>query len=140
VHPTAIFDSPPISRDTSELPEDPLIPPPSPPPPEDSCPGETCCFHPLINGRPCDPQGNYLPEGTLPPPWDHPPPGDWSPYESRASFELADLLYRRDQMPGSCITDLMQIWAASLDGDQDPPFADKGDLYQCITSSDNDQD
>lgn len=35
VHPTAILDSPPISHDGSELPEDPLIPPPSLPPPED---------------------------------------------------------------------------------------------------------
>ena len=135
VHPTAILDSPPIYRDSSEPPEVPLIQPPSPPPPDGLHPGETCRFHPLINGRPCDLQGNYLPEGTPPPPWDHLPPGDWSPYESRTSFELADLLYRRDQMPGSCITDLMQIWAASLDHDQDPPFADKGDLYDTIDAT-----
>jgi hypothetical protein len=68
---------------------------------------------------------DYLPEGTPPPPWDNLLPGDWSPYEGHASFELANLLYCCDQMPGSCIMDLMQIWVASLDGDQDPPFADK---------------
>jgi hypothetical protein len=83
-------------------------------------------------GQPCDLEGNYLPDGSPPPSWDHPLPDDWSPYADRSSFELADLLYRRDQMPGSCITDLMQIWAASLPPDHDPPFANKADLYDTI--------
>jgi Plavaka transposase len=38
-------------------------------------------------------------------------------------------------MAGACITDLMQIWAASLDHDVDPPFADKDDLYDTIDAT-----
>ncbi|KAG6821794.1 hypothetical protein H0H92_000803, partial [Tricholoma furcatifolium] len=53
--------------------------------------------HPLINGLPCDEDGVFLPEGMPPPPWDHPPPDDFSPFDDRQSFELADLLYRRNQ-------------------------------------------
>jgi hypothetical protein len=89
----------------------------------------------LDTGRPCNLEGNYLPDGSPPPSWDHPLPDDWSPYADWSSFELADLLYWRDQMPGLCITDLMQIWAASLPPSHDPPFANKADLYDTIDNT-----
>jgi hypothetical protein len=38
-------------------------------------------------------------------------------------------------MPGSHISDLMQIWATTLSDDQDPPFASKEDLYNTIDST-----
>ncbi|KAF8970181.1 hypothetical protein BDZ97DRAFT_1754180 [Flammula alnicola] len=94
--------------------------------------GETVKFHPFINGLPCDAQGNFLPEGAPPPPWDHPAADDFSPFANRAEFELADLLFRKDQMSASNINELLQIWAATLPEDQDPPFINKQDLYDTI--------
>ena len=88
-----------------------------------------------VTGHPCNLQGEYLPDGAPPPPWDHPAPDDWSPYDDRSSFELADLLYRRNQMPSSHISDLMQIWATTLSNNEDPPFANKDDLYDTIDST-----
>jgi hypothetical protein len=90
-----------------------------------------------IAGRPCDSEGQFLPAGAPPPPWDVPQPDDWSPYESRSSFELADLLFRRDQMSGSCISDLMQIWASTLLNQPEnyPPFANKDDMYDAIDAT-----
>ncbi|KAF5350412.1 hypothetical protein D9758_012462 [Tetrapyrgos nigripes] len=89
--------------------------------------------HPLLNGQPCDPNGNYLPDNVPPSPFLDPPTDDYSPYEKRTTFELADLLFRREQMSGGNIDDLLQILAADSDGD--PPFANKEDLYQTIDST-----
>jgi Plavaka transposase len=46
----------------------------------------------------------------------------------------ASMVYH-PQSDGSCITDLMQIWATSLPPDHDPPFANKADLYDTIDST-----
>jgi hypothetical protein len=54
----------------------------------------------------------------------------WAPYANHGSFILADLLFRREQMPAKNINDLMQVWAAL--SHQDPPFADAEDLYNTI--------
>ncbi len=43
--------------------------------------------------------GAILPDNTPPPPFAYPPANDFSPYENRPAFELADLIYRRNQMP-----------------------------------------
>ncbi|KAF8228152.1 hypothetical protein L208DRAFT_1157815, partial [Tricholoma matsutake] len=59
----------------------------------------------------------------------------WLPYADWSSFELADLLYQHDQMPGSCFANLMQIWAASLPPNHDPPFANKADLYNTVNNT-----
>jgi hypothetical protein len=117
--------------------------------------GERVRYHPLINGTPffsvafccisfivvsaglpCDSQGNFLPEGALPPPWDRPPTDDFSPFKNRAEFELADLLFRKDQMSASSINELLQIWAATLPEDQDPPFVNQKHLYDTIDAID----
>lgn len=61
------------------------------------------------------------------------------PFDSRASFKLADLLYRKVQMSEGQISELMEIiaeWArAGLNPDIDPPFADAKDLYATIDAS-----
>ena len=80
---------------------------------------------------PCDVNGEFLPEGAPPPPWDHLLPADFSPFENRTAFELADLLFRREQMSAGNINDLLQIWASTLP-DQDPPFNGKQDMYDTI--------
>jgi hypothetical protein len=81
---------------------------------------------------PCDAQGNFLPEGAYPPPWDEHPDDDFATFKDAAAFELADLLFRRDQMSGTNINDLLQIWASTLSEDQDPPFASKNEMYNTI--------
>jgi hypothetical protein len=83
-------------------------------------------------GLPCDPQGNFLPEGTPHPPWNEQENDDYANFKDSAAFELADLLFQRDQMSGTDINDLLQIWAATLPQDQDPPFTSKNDMYSAI--------
>lgn len=112
--------------------------------------GENTVIHPYINGtelvrfssdllthscstgRPCDPSGNFLPDGAPPLPWDDAAPEDFTPYTSRESYELADLLFRRNQMPEDQINDLLQIWARTLPPDCDPPFISAQDMYTTI--------
>ncbi|KAF5344482.1 hypothetical protein D9758_014136 [Tetrapyrgos nigripes] len=90
-------------------------------------------MHPLLNGQPCDKNGNYLPKGTPPPPFLDPPNNDYSLYENRTAFELADLLFRCEEMSSGNIDDLLRIWAADSDGDL--PFANKEDLYETIDNT-----
>jgi hypothetical protein len=86
----------------------------------------------FVQGLPCDIDGEFLPEGAPPPPRDDPPPNDFSPFENRIAFELADLLFRREQMPANNINDLLQLWAAASPPDQDPPFSNKDVMYDTI--------
>lgn len=83
-------------------------------------------------GLPCDVNGEFLLDGAVPPAWESFPNDDFSPFTSQAAFELADLLYRKDQMSAANINNLLQIWAATLPSDQDPPFINKDDLYSTI--------
>ncbi|KAI0284149.1 hypothetical protein BC826DRAFT_919946, partial [Russula brevipes] len=76
-----------------------------------------------------------------PPPFPERMPDDYYPYESQADFELADFLFRKDQMSGNRIDELMEIWAAqqtALYGDSEtgPPFANARDLYNVIDATD----
>jgi hypothetical protein len=68
-------------------------------------------------GIPCDKNGYYLPPGTPPPP---PPPPSvdengeplwYYPYKDLKEFELANFLFKRNQMPGTEVDELMQIIA-----------------------------
>jgi len=94
-------------------------------------------YHPLINGRPCDEQGNYLPPDTPPPPrCPDRTPDDWTPFRDRIEFETAELLYCRIQMSAPNINTLMDLWAATLlKYDDAPPFAGASDLYNTIDST-----
>lgn len=50
-------------------------------------------------------------------------------------FNLANFLFKRNQMPGREIGELMQIWSTTLPAGQDPPFADHNDLYDTIDAT-----
>ncbi|CAK5264834.1 unnamed protein product [Mycena citricolor] len=94
-------------------------------------------IHPFLDGTPCDAQGNYLPPGSLPPPREYGSKTDYSPYANHLDFHLADLLYRRVQMSGGEIDELMQNWAARNPA-QSPPFNDHDDLYGTIDATELD--
>lgn len=81
---------------------------------------------------PCDINGEFLPEGAPPPPRDDLPPNDFFPFDNRIAFEFADLIFRREQMPANNINDLLQLWAAALPPDLDPPFNNKDAMYNTI--------
>ncbi|KAJ7240897.1 hypothetical protein C8J57DRAFT_1561882 [Mycena rebaudengoi] len=91
-------------------------------------------YHNILNGRPCDKDGNFLPPGAPPPQQHHAPPDDFTPYAERADFDLADLLYRRVQMSATHIDELMQNWASRA-GAGPPPFANHNDLYNTIDAT-----
>ena len=61
---------------------------------------------------------------------------DFTPFSGRVAFQLADLLYRHDQMPAGNINELMELWAANIGPDLNPPFANKQDLYDTVDSID----
>ncbi|KAG6369264.1 hypothetical protein JVT61DRAFT_15537 [Boletus reticuloceps] len=90
-------------------------------------------YHPIINGTPCDRQGNGLAPNVAPLPRDHPPPHDWAPFETRPDFEFADFLYRKAQLSAGKIDELTAILAAMY-GEQDPLFRSHRELYQKIDS------
>ncbi|KAJ6517196.1 hypothetical protein C8R47DRAFT_1181632 [Mycena vitilis] len=92
-------------------------------------------YHPVLNGRICDSDGNFILPDTPPPPRDRPPAGDFTPYAGREDFVLADLLYRRVQMSAGAIDELMQNWAARPESAGDPPFADHQDMYNTIDAT-----
>lgn len=90
-----------------------------------------------FTGRICDRQGNNIPSDTLPPPRPSDRgPDDWAPYTSRVEFEVADFLFRRNQMSGGDIDFIFNLWAASLavHGDT-PPFASHVDMYSTIDAT-----
>jgi hypothetical protein len=60
--------------------------------------------------RPCDINDNFIPNVMLPPPWDNRQFDDFSPFSGPEVFELADLLYQRNEMPEDQIDHLLQIW------------------------------
>ncbi|KAG2337300.1 hypothetical protein BDR05DRAFT_952748 [Suillus weaverae] len=102
-----------------------------------SRPQVTRSYHPIINGRICDGQGNPIPPDAPPPPCpsDH-GSDDWMPYNDRVEFEVADFLYRRNQMSAGDIDFVFNLWAASLAAHGDtPPFTNHTDMYDTINST-----
>ncbi|KAI0704508.1 hypothetical protein C8T65DRAFT_709094 [Cerioporus squamosus] len=89
--------------------------------------------HGVLYGCPCNEHGEFLPPDALPPPRATSPSTPWDPFESRLEFEVAEFLYKTEQMSGKNITKLMELWAADVVryGGQ-PPFADQADLYATI--------
>ncbi|THH16273.1 hypothetical protein EW146_g4353 [Bondarzewia mesenterica] len=89
--------------------------------------------HPILDGTPCDIHGNDLPANTPPPARPSAnDPADFTPYDTRVEFELADLLFRRNQTPVGEIDDLLALWAATV---KEPPFTDHNDLYDTIDAT-----
>lgn len=72
-------------------------------------------------GQPCDEDGYDLPSGMPPLPFPQRRSDDYEPYASQANFELADFLYRKEQMSANKIDQLMEILAKhqSPEYDQD---------------------
>jgi hypothetical protein len=88
-------------------------------------------------GRICDENGDDILPDTPPPPCDsNDGPDDWTPYNSRLEFEVADFLFRQNQMSAGDINFLLSLWGASLTihGDE-PPFANAMDMYNTIDST-----
>lgn len=58
------------------------------------------------------------------------------PYKTQAQFELAQLLFSKDQMSAGNIDELLRVWAATLyKHHDDPPFQDAKDLYKHIDNT-----
>lgn len=90
----------------------------------------------ILTATICDANGNPIPRNAPPPPYDDPEQTDWSPYESRAHFELAEFLYKENQMSAGNIDKLLNIWgqhAASTGGEA--PFRNHKALYETIDST-----
>jgi hypothetical protein len=88
-------------------------------------------------GRVCDEYGHDIPPDTPPSPRESDRgPDDWTPYNNRIEFEVADFLFRRNQMSEGDITTLFHLWAATLapHGDE-PPFRNPAELYDTIDST-----
>ncbi|KAH9023764.1 hypothetical protein EDB85DRAFT_1870528, partial [Lactarius pseudohatsudake] len=88
-------------------------------------------------GQICDEDGNDIPSDTLAPPRNSDQgPNDWTPYNNRLEFEVADFLYRRNQMSAGDINCLLTLWAASLSAHNGkPPFANAAQMYSAIDST-----
>lgn len=85
-----------------------------------------------LEARPCAENGEFLPDNAPPPPMREHSPSDYGPFESRTQFEIGDFLYRRAQMSGAKIDELMQLWSSTLHEGVEPPFASHGHLYDTI--------
>ena len=89
--------------------------------------------HPILDGTPCDVNGDYISRDTNPPCGsDHNDLGTW-PFQNVTEFEFAEFLYTEEQMSGKKIDKLMSLMA-QLNPQDDPPFADHDDLYTTIDS------
>jgi len=90
-----------------------------------------------FSGQICDEDGDNVPLNTPPPPQEtNNGPDDWTPYSSRLDFEMADFLYRRNQMSGPDIDVLLNLWAASLAPHNDtPPFNNHERMYETIDAT-----
>lgn len=91
----------------------------------------------LYPGQKCDQYGVNIAADTLPPPRESDRgPNDWMPYAGRVEFELADFLYRRNQMSASDIDTLLNLWNASLAAHGEPaPFQNHKHLYDTIDAT-----
>ncbi|KLO08398.1 hypothetical protein SCHPADRAFT_916959 [Schizopora paradoxa] len=94
-------------------------------------------YHEGMTALPCDRDGEFLPEGSLPPPIET-TSDNWEPFQSRVHFELADLIFRRNQMPKTHINELLELWAASMVQahtdltENHAPFSNSQDLLATI--------
>ncbi|OBZ68000.1 hypothetical protein A0H81_11949 [Grifola frondosa] len=105
--------------------------------PDDAVPaGLSRQYHEHIDRTPCDEDGNYLPPDTPPTPPPTKSSDDWSPYRNRIEFEVASLLYARQQASGGFVDELMDLWQATLLKHNDHgPFSNNKDLHHTIDST-----
>ncbi|THH10643.1 hypothetical protein EW146_g8310 [Bondarzewia mesenterica] len=91
--------------------------------------------HPILDGTPVDEDGKDLPPNAPPPPYrDAADATTWTPFDNRTQFELADFLFRQDQMPATRIDTLLNLWASSQDEGEQPPFSSHTHVHSVIDS------
>ena len=86
-------------------------------------------------GSPCDDAGNDLPPGFCPFPAKPPETHKWAPFDSQLDFEIADFLYRRNEMPQQQQNELLSLWNATLktaDPNAKLPFNNSQDVINRI--------
>ncbi|KAI0808970.1 hypothetical protein BC629DRAFT_1480632 [Irpex lacteus] len=96
-------------------------------------PRSTFRYHPCLNGRPCARDGQFLPRNAPVPPRDN--THDWTPFASRPAFELAELIFEREEMSKGRADDLLKIWTAhqiEMGHFTDAPYHDYNDLTDTI--------
>ena len=87
-------------------------------------------FSPAV---PCDEAGASLPPGSALPPREAGP--GWSPFRNRAEFELAEFIYKEEQISERSTERLLELIEALLVKHGDiPPFASFDDLCTTIDS------
>jgi len=89
----------------------------------------------ISEGEICDENGESL---SSPQPQGANDCADWGSFRNRLRFEVADLLFRRVQMSGSHIDEILRLWTASLleiDPNAPGPFRNHWDLYETIDYS-----
>ncbi|KAF7288733.1 C2H2-type domain-containing protein [Mycena indigotica] len=92
--------------------------------------------HPFLTARPCDEHGDFLPDGAAPAPRHNKLDDDWDPYDDKVQFRLADFAFRKAQISGSNINELLEIWAMDkLKHDDLAPFANADHLYEVIDTT-----
>ena len=94
-------------------------------------------YHDKLNGQKCDKNGVDIAADSPPPPRESDRgPNDWKPYAGRIEFELADFLYRRNQMSASDIDTLLNLWNASAAArGESGPFQNHKDVYDTIDAT-----
>ena len=86
-------------------------------------------------GKICDEDGNELPPNSPPPVHSAPQcsADDWCPHESRIQFELANFLYRCNQMSQGNTDILLSLINAMLASHGNcAPFENHSDMYSTI--------
>ncbi|KAF7301047.1 hypothetical protein MIND_00668600 [Mycena indigotica] len=86
--------------------------------------------HPVLDGTPCDADGYDLPPGAAPPPLDERAEDDWGSFDTRAQFEFAEFIFKRQEMSRDSIDQLAQFMAALYK--DDPYFNNHRHLYAMI--------
>ena len=81
---------------------------------------------------PCDATGDDLEPGAPPPPFEDHAQDNYSPFQSRAEFELAELLFAEEEMSAGKINKLLNVLSALYD--TQPPFTSSQELYTLIDS------
>ncbi|KAG1844251.1 hypothetical protein C8R48DRAFT_750879 [Suillus tomentosus] len=99
--------------------------------PDDTLQGSYYIPHPILDGSPCDAAGNFL-NGDHPPIPDHPTNDTWEPFTSRGHFELADFIFRWNQMSGKQVDELMQVLGSFEEFKGHPPFSSDRHVHHTI--------
>ena len=88
-----------------------------------------------IIALPCEVDGTPLLDPEMPPIIPHQQSDNWMLYKNHITFELADFLYRCEQMLAGNADILLELWAASLAcHNNSPPFSDHQNLYNMINA------